>query len=54
LALKSIDNVKKSLGEHQEVITALQNRNSKSAYKAMSDHISSVKNRMLDILDITE
>jgi len=54
LALKSMDNVKKSLTEHQEIITALQNRNSKLAGKSMSNHISAVKNRMLDILDMPE
>ena len=54
LALKSIDNVKKSLTEHQDIITALQNKNGKSAGKLMSDHICAVKNRMLEILDIPE
>jgi DNA-binding GntR family transcriptional regulator len=54
LALKSMDNVKKSLAEHQEIITALQNRNSKLAGKSMSNHISAVKNRMLVILDMPE
>lgn len=54
LALKSIDNVKKSLDEHQKIITALQNKDSDKASRSMSDHISFVKNRMLDILDLSE
>lgn len=54
LALESMDNVKKSLTEHQKIINALQNRNSNLAAKLMSNHISAVKNRMLAILDMTE
>ncbi|MCJ7771836.1 MAG: GntR family transcriptional regulator [Desulfobacterales bacterium] len=54
LSLKSIDNVKKSLTEHQDIITALQNKNSKSAGELMSDHICAVKNRIQKILDIPE
>jgi DNA-binding GntR family transcriptional regulator len=54
LALKSMENVKKSLIEHQEIITALQNRDSNLAAELMSDHIRAVKSRMLDILDMPE
>lgn len=54
LALKSVDNVKKSLIEHQDIIAALQKKNADSAGRLMSKHICAVKNRMLEILDIPE
>lgn len=54
LALKSIDNVKRSIAEHQKIITALQNKNSELAGQSMSEHINSVQNRMLEVFNIPD
>ena len=54
LALKSLENVKKSVKEHQAIINALHKRDGKLAGKLMKKHICAVKYRLLEFLDIPE
>lgn len=54
LALESIENVKQSLKEHQEIVNALHKRDGKLAGTLMKKHIRAVKLRMLDFLNISE
>ena len=54
LALKSFENVKKSLNEHQLIINALHKRDGKLAGELMKKHICAVRNRLLEFLDIPE
>ncbi len=54
LSLASPDNVRKSLEEHELIAEALHRRDSKSAGKLMSDHLTDAVDRMLQFVDLPE
>lgn len=54
LSLSSIENVKESLREHERIVNAFRQRDGRLAMGMMREHISSVKNRLLALLDKME
>ncbi len=52
LSLRSPENVKLSVEEHQRIVEALRNRDGKLAGKLMRAHIRAVQNRLLEFLDL--
>jgi DNA-binding GntR family transcriptional regulator len=54
LSLSSTENVKESLREHERIVNAFRQRDGPLAVSMMREHISSVKNRLLALLDKME
>jgi DNA-binding GntR family transcriptional regulator len=54
LGVRSIENVRASISEHQHLLEALRQRDSELASKAMYEHLCNVKERVIKILDDTD
>ena len=51
LSLSSIENVKKSLSEHERIVDAFRKKDGRLAARMMREHIRNVKNRLLPLLE---
>ncbi|HID61791.1 MAG TPA: GntR family transcriptional regulator [Anaerolineae bacterium] len=52
LSLRSLENVRKSLTEHQRIAEALHQRDGELASRCMREHIRNVRKRMLQLVDL--
>jgi DNA-binding FadR family transcriptional regulator len=54
LSLKSMDNVRASCTEHRRIVQALHDRDAEAAGTAMWEHLWSVRDRMLEFVDLPD
>jgi len=54
LSLRSSDNVRETLHEHQRIVEALHQRNGELASRRMSEHLHAVSERLMQLADIPD